>query len=423
MPRLRSLQVSIETAGRPSAVSLADLWAAPWFSQLQELILTGGRELGGPGLAPLRAAPLLRKLAVRKLCGGHALTAADGRALAAAALPSLRELQLHNIGPGVVEALAAAPWLGKLEWLDMAGAYLGPAGGLAAADGRALAAAPLPSLKRLEISNLEPGFTAACAAAAWLSRLTSLTLKGEGGLLGGSGGGGGLPDGSPTLAATPFTALVSLTLSHHAATAPPSEASMFAALVAEPWFGRLQYLTLRRWPLGSAGGSDGAGLRALAAVPLPNLTSLSLSRACLSAADVLGVLSTAPWLAGLTSLKLAYNQLGAPGHRALSLLHLPRLRALSIAAAGRDGFGYAGLAALVSAPWLTQLTKITIIEAVSAAARRGGDIYDAVEDDAWVFGGMRRRGCVIDHRLTVELAAPREDDDLGSDLDSDLSDG
>jgi hypothetical protein len=410
MPRLRLLEMSISTwRGGPNAESLKPLWAAPWFSQLQELSLTTGQGFGGR-FGPLRAAPLLQKLTVA--IGGPTMTAADGRALAAAALPALRELRLRHIERGLVAALAGAPWLDKLELLDLACDY----GALDAADGRALAASPLPSLKRLHIFSVKPGFMAACAEAAWLGRLTCLQLRGknegEGGLLGGAG----LPEGALALAATPFTALVSLTLFHDVI-APPSDVSRFAALVGAPWFGRLRNLTLRRWPLGSAGGSDGAGLRALAAAPLPNLTSLSLTRARLSAADVSGVLSHAPWLAALTSLKLACNHLHAPGHRALSRLHLPRLRALSLK---RDGVDGAGLAALVSAPWLEQLTRLALEQVVST--RSGGDITEAIEDDAWVFGRMRRRGCDVDFRRTVHFDDQYRHYEARDDAGSDPSD-
>jgi hypothetical protein len=232
MPRLRVLEVLNQEAGRPSVDALTPLWAAPWFSQLHELSLTTDQGFGSRGLAPLRAAPLLQKLSL----GRRALTAAAGRALAAAALPALRELKLHSVRPGLVEALAAAPWLGQLESLDISGGYERPARTLAAADGRALAAAPFPSLKRLRLSIVEPGCIAACAAAAWLSRLECCSLDGENGFL---DCGGRLREGSSDWAATHFTALVSLTLDYEA-TALASEVSRFATLVATPCLGRLQ---------------------------------------------------------------------------------------------------------------------------------------------------------------------------------------
>jgi hypothetical protein len=392
----------VEKGGGPGDAPLAPLWAAPWFSQLQELTLTTDQGLGGAGLAPLRAAPLLQKLYIDTFAGAPALSADDGRALAVAALHELRELQLHNVGPGLVAALLAAPWLLRLESIEMTGRREGPGGALAAADGRALAAVQLPSLKRLVLNGMEPGFMAACASAAWLPRLERLNLCGAADPL---GGGGGLAEGS-----TPFTALASLSL-YHGGTAPPSEVSRLAALVAAPWFGRLQYLSLGGFPLGTDGGFDGAALRALAAAPLPDLTSLSLYDSCLSAADVSGALSSAPWLAALTSLMIASNPLGAPGHRALSLLHLPRLRALSL---GCNGFDGTGLAALVCAPWLTQLAKFSLTEVEFASPQSRDQIRAALEDDAWVFGGLRRRGCAVDADWG---------DELGSDPGSDADDG
>jgi hypothetical protein len=374
---------------------------------------------GSPVLAPLRAAPLLRKLSIviKKLGGAPAVTAADGHALAAAALPELHELRLDSIGPGLVAALAAAPWLRQIESLELraTAGREGPARGLAAADGRALAAARLPSIKRLVLTNMQRGFVAACAAAAWLPHLERVELWGESGLL---GVGRGVPRGSPAWAAAPFTALVSLTLSR-GGTATPSEASRLAALVAAPWFGRLRDLELGGWPLGTHGGGDGAGLRALAAAPFPHLTSLSLSSASLSAADVSGVLSSAPWLSGLTRLALSFNHIGAPGHRALSLLPLPRLRTLSLECNLLDG---TGLAALVSAPWLTQLAKLTLEETVFTSPQSCENMAVAIDDDAWVFGRLRRLGCVVEARLVEHASDSSSSDDEGdpgSDPDDD----
>jgi hypothetical protein len=241
VPRLRSLTLVSELPRDgvdPGYEPFTPLWAAPWFSQLQELSLTAKRGFGRPGLGPLRAAPLLRRLVIVNEGGPPALSAADGRALAAMPLPMLRELQLWEVRPGVVPALAAALWLTGLESLEMwSGGLDGPFGGLSAAAGRALAAAPLASLKRLGLCNTEPAFMAACSAAPWPSRLTRLRLWCEGDPL----GGGNAPHGSPYLALVPFTALVELSLCDNGI-APPSDGSQFAALVAAPWFDRLQLL-------------------------------------------------------------------------------------------------------------------------------------------------------------------------------------
>jgi hypothetical protein len=409
MPRLRSIKLTVERGGIRNAGSLASLCAAPWFSQLRELSLTTDSAHGSPWLAPLRAAPLLRKLCIQIHSGCRGLTDADGRALAAAALPELRELRLGNVGPGVVAALAAAPWLAQLESLDVEGGHQGSAD----KDGPALAIAPLTSITRLALNFSEPSFFAACAEAAWLTRLARVDLTCMGALL---GGGGGLPEGSTAWAAKAFTALASLSISYSTTAynyGGPPEASRFVSLVAAPWFGCLHHLTLSGLPLGTHRGSDGAGLRALAAAPLPNLTSLSLYDSDLSGADVSGVLSTAPWLSGLTTLALKYGHLGAPGHRALSRLHLPRLRALSLLYNGLDD---EGLAALVSAPWLTQLGELTLKEATWPSMRSFRHVSAAVEDESGVFGRMRRTGCVVDTYVVPDMFHASADD-VGGDGD------
>jgi hypothetical protein len=401
MPRLRSLGLNFRSRREEL---LAPLWAAPWLPQLRELSVTATQDLGSAELAPLRAAPLLRKLSI---CiyesGGAPLTADDGRALAAAPLPELRELHARIAGPGFAAALAAAPWLVRLESLDICWREK-PVGGQGAADGRALAAAPLHALKRLGLDMPEPGFVAACAAAAaWLSRLERLAIWGDGDLLGGG-------DGPPALAAVPFTALVDLSLKYYEFEPEPQGARL-ALLFAAPWFSRLQSLLVHGYDLGTACGSDGAALRALAAASLPKLTSLSLDRAGLSPADVSGVLSSAPWLATLTSLSLAQNYLHAPGHRALSLLHLPRLRTLSLGCNGLDG---TGLAALVSAPWLTQLANLKIADYTDdpgfASSPGHVSVQDALNDDAWVFGRLRRLGCAVNIRKLLNPGAAVDDD-------------
>jgi hypothetical protein len=299
--------------------------------------------------------------------------------------------------------------------------------GLTPADARALAAAPLPSLKHLRLARVRLGFMAACAEAAWLSRLQRLRIGGEGGFLGGGGGGGGgIPEGSSAWAAAPFTALVSLTLTYDYTIAPPSEVSGFVALVAAPWFGRLQELTVGALPLGSArnfdGDFDGAGLRALVAAPLPNLTSLTLRGTFLSAMDVSIELPRAPWLTTLTRLELAYNDLDAPGHHALSLLHLPRLRALSL---NSNALNPASLAALAPAPWLTQLTNLYLAEEELESPQVYERVVRAIEDDAGAFGRLRRLGCTFDTEFNDNFCdwSPPIIDELGSDLGTDFGDG
>ena len=151
------------------------------------------------------------------------------------------------------------------------------------------------------------------------------------------------------------------------------------------------------------------------------------------------MLSSAPWLTTLTRLTLSSNDLGAPGHHALSLLHLPRLRDLWLWGNGLD---CVGLAALVSAPWLTQLTQLHLTEEQFASAQSYASLVAAIEDDAWVFVRLRRLGCDVDTRVLQYFGGaafmmpdagidhPSSDDELGSggdeagsDLGSDPGDG
>ena len=95
-------------------------------------------------------------------------------------------------------------------------------------------------------------------------------------------------------------------------------------------------------------------------------------------------------LSTLTSLELAFNHLGAPGHIAVSQLQLPHLRTLTLRINRLDD---AGLADLASAPWLTQLEALTLEDITSP--RSCQNIVGAIEDDAGVFGRLRRLGCIV----------------------------
>ena len=107
------------------------------------------------------------------------------------------------------------------------------------------------------------------------------------------------------------------------------------------------------------------------------------------------MLSSAPWLTTLTRLTLSSNDLGAPGHHALSLLHLPRLRDLALSTNGLDG---AGLAAMASALWLAQLIHLFLTQRFASAQSYASyaSLLAAIEDDAGVFGRLRRLGCTVD---------------------------
>ena len=160
----------------------------------------------------------------------------------------------QRLPPCPQQATRLAPWCAGLE------------GGLVAAAGRALAAAPFASLIKPGAHLRRARLHDACAAAPWLRRLECLTLSGLGDLV---GGGSGTPAGTSGSAATPLTALTSLSLTYCFSASMPSEPPPFAALITAPWFGRLHSLDLSSCPLGTARSSDGAGLRALSAASEP----------------------------------------------------------------------------------------------------------------------------------------------------------
>jgi hypothetical protein len=156
-------------------------------------------------------------------------------------------------------------------------------------------------------------------------------------------------------------------------------------LLAAPWATRLRRLSLREEALcadqeeeeeGQKEEENSAGLRALAAAPLPALVDLQTCEACLTPADLSGTLAAAPWLRQLTRLHLTSERLGAAGLAALASLRLERLRCLSLKYACTTE---AGLAALGEAPWLTRLTRLEVRESVHNV------FEEAVDAEAWEY--------------------------------------
>ena len=82
---------------------------------------------------------------------------------------------------------------------------------------------------------------------------------------------------------------------------------------------------------------------------------------------------------------------------------------------GTNGFDDAGLAALATATWLTQLSQLTIEEEDSPSSQSCAEIRAAVKDDAWVFGRLRRLGCLIHFDIVEAYSDSTDDDELGSD--------
>jgi hypothetical protein len=130
-------------------------------------------------------------------------------------------------------------------------------------------------------------------------------------------------------------------------------------LLAAPWASRLRRLSLDEQPLGTRHEESGAGLRALAAAPLPALVDLQTCEASLTPADLVGTLAAAPWLGQLTRLKLESEWLGAAGLAALASMRLERLECLCLNCVFSTK---AGLAALGAAPWLTRLTRLEVVD-------------------------------------------------------------
>jgi uncharacterized protein (TIGR02996 family) len=179
---------------RQTVPDLLGLLAGPGLPPLTELAVNGHlhREVleeGGLGLSLLSGPPDLDEAGARALMRAPALGAVVGlnlyscrpapallRALAEAPLPSLRRLRLHAcaLDAAGARALAQAPWFGQLTALLLSGSLLG-AEGL-----RALAEAPaVPRLTRLELfdSRLDAGAVEALARSPLAARLEALDLR------------------------------------------------------------------------------------------------------------------------------------------------------------------------------------------------------------------------------------------------------
>jgi hypothetical protein len=155
--KLRRLDVSLNGAHGPGALALT---LAPWFSRLSHLSLAHNSIEARTRRNLLEALP--GRLVSLDL-SGVGLTDRDMEALAACRLPRLRRLALgHNrLTARGLQALAQAPWFGRLRWLDMSHCRLGPqAGALLARHAQHL------SHVNLEQAELGPRGVAALASAA-----------------------------------------------------------------------------------------------------------------------------------------------------------------------------------------------------------------------------------------------------------------
>ncbi|KAI8467444.1 MAG: hypothetical protein J3K34DRAFT_481445 [Monoraphidium minutum] len=235
---------------------LAALAAAAHLASLQTLELADcrGSNGGGGGGGPLRqlsAAAWAPRLAVLRLSGAYLRPGADGappaveardlapferlselsfsgcgvcdagaRELAAARLPALRRLALRRccLLFAAADSLAAAPWADQLERLDLSGNQI------VNSAVAALAAAPLPRLTHLDLTEVSPGGAAleSFAAAPWLPRLERLAVSGD-------------PDLVSVICAAPMPALRELRIEG-------LRAGGGRALGAAPWLGALRRL-------------------------------------------------------------------------------------------------------------------------------------------------------------------------------------
>ena len=78
-----------------------------------------------------------------------------------------------------------------------------------------------------------------------------------------------------------------------------------------------------------------------------------------------------------------------------------------------------GLTAIASAPWLTQLTELSLHEDKFASVQSNEDFLDTLNDDAWVFGRLRRLGCHLDSYIVHADAKVASDSSSDDDSDGD----
>jgi uncharacterized protein (TIGR02996 family) len=341
---------------------LEHLLHSPHLSRLAALALTddrltaaGCRALAGwPGLAGLRDLDLHRNW----------FGDAGARELARSPhLPGLKRLTLwvNDLGPAAAEALAGSDLLAGLRELDLSHNDVGDAGVLALArSGRLggmerlqlracrvgrrgmweLARANLPRLRRLDLSQNDPGGEAVeiLASAPFLPRLTELSLPR-------SDSGAAL---IRALAEVDLSSLRALDLA-----ADSFERDSVAALARWRPFPNVR--ALRVW---GGDGLPGEVLAALGESPaLPALTRLDLSDARIGDEGA-RALAASPLLSRLRALRLWENSIGPAGAKALGASgRLANLRLLRL---GFNQIGDEGLAGLLRSPNPPPLTWLDL---------------------------------------------------------------
>jgi uncharacterized protein (TIGR02996 family) len=248
----------------------------------------------------------------------------------------LRELRLNAnrlTGQAALD-LDRAPWLSRLEHLNISNNTLGEDGV------RALAATEIPSLRALDLSLVQAGGEVAeiLTRAPWLCQLRSLDL-----------GQDELTDHSAqTLAKVPFERLTSLAVQWNSQLASKGA----RALARAPGLARLRELVLAGCPIG------GAGARALAeSAVLTRLRALHLS-GCKIGAQGAAALASSPILAPVRDLSLSNNAIKDPGVKALA--RSPHVVGLTRLMLDGNPITDAGSRALAESPYLVGLQTLVI---------------------------------------------------------------
>jgi hypothetical protein len=233
LPRLARLVVSTKCiTDRAGLLQLSD---APWAPQLRSLELTCSTtplQVTAPDTRPPRLVfKGLQELTI------HNVAPADAARFAAAELPCLRSLVADEV-VSVARLFAGPPfWASTVEALDLSYIVLWPA--LQA--GAALARAPLHALRSLRLrpyggpacSRPNDGTIQSLARAPWLSGLTELSFAGE-------ALEARIPLAWAELAAAPLSSLRRLELTYCASLG--FDASAAAALAEAPWLPHLELL-------------------------------------------------------------------------------------------------------------------------------------------------------------------------------------
>jgi uncharacterized protein (TIGR02996 family) len=320
------------------------IFHSPLLSTLTALDLSEGQNMEGEHFAALAASPYLEKLQTLHLddCymgNGNLTPLTQAKGLHNLTTLSMKGneggyLEDARIRPHDVALLAECPYLAQLNSLDLAHNEID-----SDSLGRLLASLHLTNLRELDLTDnrLTQQGMARLATIVTPMRLQRLVLTrnpiGD--------------EGATALAAAPFCAeLVDLDLD----TCEIQPAGI-QALAGAPWIARLGRLNLNH----NSAGAD--GIHALAQVLSRELFALHLRDVDLDS-EAVKLLVEAEGVSGLQTLDLSENPLDLPAVQALaSSPHLGRLRELHLDRCGLDG---SALAALAKARWRQGLVRLSL---------------------------------------------------------------